>query len=88
MTTKLSTGTSGLILLDQLVDGGKNMVETRLEKLQSKRGKVVFEFEGHRFTLGHLKTIKREMNGEIPVQCYLNPRVRQAVENRISKGDI
>jgi hypothetical protein len=63
-------------------------VMTELEKIQAKKNEIVFEFEGHRFTRGHLKTMKREMNGEIPVQCYINPRVRAAVRKRISEGDI
>jgi hypothetical protein len=64
------------------------MSETSLERIQSKRNEIAFEFEDHRFTQGHLRTIKREMMGELPIQCYLHPRVRAAVEKRISQGDI
>lgn len=57
-------------------------------RITAKHSEIAFEFEGHRFTRGHLRTIKREMMGELPIQCYLDPRVRAAVEKRISQGDI
>ena len=63
-------------------------MNTRLEKIEAKRKEVAFVFEGHSFTWGHIRTIKREMMGELPMQCYLHPRVRRAVENFISKEGI
>lgn len=64
------------------------MTETSLERITAKRSEIAFEFEGHRFTQGHLRTIKREMRGELPIQCYLPPRVRQAVINFISSTGV
>jgi len=54
----------------------------------TKQDNHVFKFDGHSFTQGQLKTIKREMMGEIPIQCFLPTRVRSAVIKHISEKGI